>query len=384
MKVNLLIIGAGPFGLAMAAYAQQVGIPHVVVGHPMEFWKVNMPTGMHLRSACDWHLDPMDVHTIDAYLGTLGKCGSDVEPLSLPFYLSYVKWFQQQKQITPLPLYVKRLDHTHTDTGAFQALMSNGQVLLATHVVLAVGFKYFKQEPAELTHLLPIGRFTHTCDAVKFDEFKQKSCLVVGGRQSAFEWTALISEAGASAVHVSYRHDSPRFESSDWAWVSPIVDNMVVNPSWFRKLSAEEKEEVSHRLWAEGRLKVEPWLESRVTRKEVKLWPNTRVVGSEKLINGDLVVKLDNDRSLVVDHVILATGYKVQMKLIPFLAQGNILNTLATINGFPVLDDHFETNVPGLFVTSLPASQHFGPFFAFTVAVRTSAKVIGEKLLRFL
>src|SRR5262249_38843340 len=109
MKVRLLIIGAGPFGLAMAAYAEHLGIPHTVVGRPMEFWKANMPKGMKLRSACDWHLDPLNVHTMEAYLQTLGKRPDGVDPLSLPLYLKYAEWFQQQKRIQALPLYVERL-----------------------------------------------------------------------------------------------------------------------------------------------------------------------------------------------------------------------------------------------------------------------------------
>jgi thioredoxin reductase len=40
---DLLIIGAGPYGLAKAAYARHLGINHVVVGKPVDFWKVNMP-----------------------------------------------------------------------------------------------------------------------------------------------------------------------------------------------------------------------------------------------------------------------------------------------------------------------------------------------------
>src|ERR1044072_5342344 len=111
LKTDLLIIGAGPFGLALAAQAQHDHIEHVIVGKPMEFWRRNMPPGMFLRSACDWHLDPQNVHTIEAFLATQNKTPAEVDPLSLEFYLSYAEWFQQQKQIQPLPLYVQRLDH---------------------------------------------------------------------------------------------------------------------------------------------------------------------------------------------------------------------------------------------------------------------------------
>ena len=99
---------------------------------------------------------------------------------------------------------------------------------------------------------------------------KETDLLIIGGRQSAFEWTALLNESGASAVHISHRHNSPVFAAADWSWVNPLVDAMVDNPGWFRNLSPAEKEDVNHRLWAEGRLKVEPWLESRVMKESVK------------------------------------------------------------------------------------------------------------------
>ena len=76
VDTDLLIIGAGPFALAVAAQAAHDGIEHLIVGKPMEFWKQNMPKGMFLRSACDWHLDPLDVHTIDCFLELAGQDGS--------------------------------------------------------------------------------------------------------------------------------------------------------------------------------------------------------------------------------------------------------------------------------------------------------------------
>jgi len=176
--------------------------------------------------------------------------------------------------------------------------------------------------------------------------------------------------------------DSPAFVEADWSWVNPLVDAMVDNPGWFRNLSAEEKDEVNHRLWAEGRLKVEPWLEARVMKENVRLWPNTNVVAYEELPAGGLTISLDNGQTFEVDHVILATGYKVKIDQVPFLAQGNILPRLITRNDYPVLDEHFQSSQPGLFFTSMMATQDFGPFFAFTISVRTSAKLIGQALMQ--
>lgn len=373
-KTNMLVIGAGPFGLAVAARASQLGIEHLVVGRPMEFWQKNMPAGMYLRSACDWHLDPADVHTIDHFLAERGQTAKDVEPLSLEFYLSYVKWFQQQKEITPLPWHIQRLDVT--DDG-FTAVTAGGDTIHARNVVIAPGFTHFTNIPAELQSRLPAGRFVHTCDFADFSTARDKRYLIIGGRQSAFEWAALLIEAGASAVYISHRHDSPAFAVADWSWVNPLVDSIGDNPGWFRSLSQVEKDAVNHRLWAEGRLKVEPWLKARLNNDRVRVLPRTEVI---KCVEDDneLNVTLSNGETITCDQIVLATGYKVDITRLPILAAGNILDQLETRNGFPVLDDHFQTSIKGLFITSMPATQDFGPFFAFTISVRVSAKLICE------
>ena len=376
-ETNLLIVGAGPVGLAVAAQAAHDGIEHLIVGKPMEFWRRNMPKGMFLRSACDWHLDPLDVHTIEAFLQTQGKTPRDVEPLSLEFYLSYVEWFEKQKDIQSLPVYIQKLERNEH----FVATTFDGDVINAQRVVLAPGFKHFAHTPPDLKAKLPDGRYQHTCEFVDFSEASNKRFLIIGGRQSAFEWAALLLEAGAAAVHISHRHASPAFAVADWSWVNPLVDSIFENPNWFRRLSQSEKDAISHRMWAEGRLKVEPWLESRLKDNRVKVWPQTEVTSCTHQEDGQLVVTLTNGEILNVDQIVLATGYKVDVTQLPLLAAGNLLDQLETRTGFPVLDDHFETSVPGLFITRMPAAPDFGPFFGYTISVRTSAKLICERLV---
>ena len=398
METDLLIIGAGPFGLALAAQAAHDRIGHLIVGKPMEFWRQNMPKGMFLRSACDWHLDPLNVDTIEAFLGTHDKTPKDVEPLSLEFYLSYAEWFRQQKNINPLPVYVERIDRLQTNeadandrsqldlndrpqvTDRFTATTANGETIKAKRVVLAPGFKHFAHIPRELTAKLPQGRYQHTSTFVDFSNAKDKRYLIIGGRQSAYEWAALLLEAGATAVHLSHRHPSPAFDVADWSWVNELVDNMAHDPGWFRRLSQTEKDDVSHRLWAEGRLKLEPWLAPRLKDDRVRLWPQTHLVSCTETPNGDLEAVLSNGETIDMDTIVLATGYKVDITRLPILSP-NLLTKLETRNGFPVLDEHFETSIPGLFITSMPATQDFGPFFGFTISGRTSAKLICQRLL---
>jgi cation diffusion facilitator CzcD-associated flavoprotein CzcO len=380
MKTSLLIIGAGPFGLAMAAHAQHLGIDYLIAGKAMEFWKNNMPEGMYLRSKCDWHLDPEGNATIENFLAAQNLTSAEVEPISRDFYLSYTAWFQHQKQITVLPAYIARLDFIGDHN--FLAYTNEGAEIYAENVVVAVGFKYFLHIPPELHQILPAGSYTHTCDYADMTAMTGKRCLIIGGRQSAFEWAALLSEADAASIHISYRHNSPLFAASDWSWVNKIVEDMLESPAWFRNLSQEEKDSLSYKLWTEGRLKIEPWLERRVMKENIKSWPLTLVKDCKKLSTGELAVTLNNGHEIIVDHIILATGYKVNISQVPFIADGNTALTLSTHNGFPVLDAHFQANLPGLFITSMPASQDFGPFFGFTISVRTAARLIGKELIK--
>jgi FAD-dependent urate hydroxylase len=381
-NVDLLIIGAGPYGLAMAAYARHLGLDYLVVGKPMEFWKNNMPRGMILRSASDWHLDPTNVDTIDLFLATQGLKRKDVEPLSLQTYITYTQWFQENEHIEITPLYVHQLDYLGNVKRPLQATLSNSQIVRAENVVIGVGMKYFKYLPPEIVTHLPVTHIAHTCDLVEFSSLQDKRCLIFGGRQSAFEWAALLHEAGAECVHLSYRHDTPDFKPSDWSWITPMVDAMVKDPAWYRNLPEHEKEEVNHQVFVESRQKVEPWLETRVMNDQIRLHPRTNLAGCREEPGSELAVELDNGEKFNVDTILLATGYKVKMDRVPFLVRGNILGQMLTRNSFPVLDEHFQTNIPDLFITSLPASQDFGPFFGFTFSARASARLIGQAIVQ--
>ena len=68
------------------------------------------------------------------------------------------------------------------------------------------------------------------------------------------------------------------------------------------------------------------------------------------------------------------------MSRIPLFARGNLLKGLKCTDGFPDLDNFFQSNIPGLFITSMPATKYFGLFFAFTVSVLGSARIIGKFL----
>jgi thioredoxin reductase len=374
MHTDLLIVGAGPFGLAMAAEASHRNIDHIVVGKTVDFWRDNMPANMLLRSGCDWHLDPQNVHTIDRYLETRNLRPDDVLPLSLAFYLDYVEWFVDQKRIEPVATFVSRLDRHN---GRFVATLDNRRTIEAQRVLLAPGFKPFRYIPPGLSKLLPAGSYSHTCDCVDFAPLRDKRCVIVGGRQSAFEWAALLREAGTRHVRMIYRHDTPRFETSDWSWVMDMVDHMPADPGWFARLSHEEKAALDQRFWSEGRLKLEPWLKPRIDYDNITLDPFTAIIGAK-----DRTIELNNSEVVPFDHLIFATGYRVNMANLPYLAEGNLFADMELDDGYPVLDHGMQTTVPGLYVTSMPATKSFGSFFAFTVSVRASAHIVADAVSR--
>jgi hypothetical protein len=144
-------------------------------------------------------------------------------------------------------------------------------------------------------------------------------------------------------------------------------------------MSAAERDALNARFLAEGRLKLEPWLGPRIDRREIIIRPKTRIVGCERRAD-DLLVRLDAGDRFAVDHVLYATGYRVDLRRVGFLAAGNLLPRIERRDGFPLLDGSLQSTVPGLFLTSLPATRDFGLFFGFTVAVRASARMVGRAI----
>jgi FAD-dependent urate hydroxylase len=379
--VPLLVIGAGPYGLATAARAKSAGIEQLVVGKPMAFWRENMPAGMFLRSGPDWHLDAAGVHTFMAYLDERGIDPSDVDPIPVALFLDYVDWFEERADVDVMPELVWDLSKPD---GRFVATLESGRRVSADAVVAAPGISHFTVIPEWVGRSLSQGRWTHTCHLVRFDQLRGKRVLIVGGRQSAFEWAALLADGDAAEIHVVYRHYTPEFAASDWHFVDPLMDLTATVPGWFRNLPSEEREAIAKRFWAEGRLKLEPWLTPRLEKPSVHRWPNRSVTACEEVPDGEIEARLSTGERLAVDHVVLATGYKPDMREVPYLS--GVIDRMELADGFPVLDDHFQSSVPGLFVTGFPATRDFGPFFGFVrgcpVAATLTTAGLAEALER--
>ena len=381
-ETDLLIIGAGPYGLAAGTYARRLELDCLVVGDPMSFWRDHMPAGMLLRSPTSWHLDAVGELTFERFLNGKGMAPAQASPIALDLYLEYGDWFRQQSGIEVRQAYVKSLTWREGRPLPFVATMDDGEEVAARRVLAATGLTHYRNVPEDLASLLPAGSYSHTSELVEFGPLQNKRCLIVGGRQSAFEWAALINEETGAEIHLVYRHDTPAFTESDWDWIDELMDRTRESPGWFKRLSTEEREGIYQRLWGEGRLKLEPWLHPRIQGDNVHLWPNTRIIASRRNDDASLAVSLDNGATLAVDQVILATGYRVELGREPYLRDGSIVRTLQVEEGFPVLDDQFQSSVPGLYFTGQTATRDFGPFFGFGIGCPTAAWVIGNALNR--
>jgi thioredoxin reductase len=369
--VPLLVIGAGPYGLSTAAHAKRHGIDTLLVGDPMGFWRRHMPEGMLLRSGTDWHLDADGIDTFEAYLSQRGIDPAGVPPVPLKTFLDYTDWFCAQTDIRPRPTLVTSLDKVDR---RFAVGFEGGQRLTADAVVAAPGLAQFPAIPEWVPASLPERCWSHTSASVQFAHLRDARVLIVGGRQSAYEWAALLAEAGAAALYVVHRHDSPSFQTSHWEFVDELMGNTIRVPGWFRRLPTAERDTIAQRFWAEGRLKLEPWLTARLPDNVVQRRPGTWVAVCRELSSGEIEATLSTGEDLIVDHVLLATGYKPNLANIDYLRP--LLDRIETTDGFPILDEHFQTSVAGLYMPGFLATRDFGPFFGFVRGCTAAATLI--------
>jgi thioredoxin reductase len=378
VDTSLAVVGAGPYGLAVAAYARRLGLDPVVLGEPMGFWREHMPRGMLLRSGPDWHLDATGVDTFEAYLAQRGIDPASVDPIPVDLFIEYATWFQE---ITGLQVRREFVTAVRRTDDAFDVEFEGGGRLTAATVVAAPGINHFTNIPHRAVAGLRPDRVTHTCFLTEVDRARDARTLVIGGRQSAFEWAALLADAGVEAVHVVYRHDTPAFSPADWHFVDPMIDRTLAVPGWFRGLPADRRDAIAQQFWSVGRLTLEPWLTPRMPEAIVHRHPRTEVVSCVEQANGDIRAELSTGEVLLVDHVVLATGYRADITAVPYLRE---LSGLETVDGFPVLDEQMQTSVPGLFLTGFAATHAFGPFFGFVRGCPAAAQIIGCELARVL
>jgi FAD-dependent urate hydroxylase len=374
-RTDLLVIGAGPYACSAAAFARDNGIDTRVVGRPMSFWRDHMPAGMYLRSGPDWHLDAAGEHTFAAYFEDRGLRPEQVDPIPIGVFLDYTDWFRRRKGFDVDDRLVAELS---TVDGGFMATLDDGATITADTVLAAPGVRHFVNLPDRHAEV-PSARRGHTSDIVSFDGFAGARVVIIGGRQSAYEWAALLCEHGAEHVDVVHRHAVPDFAKVSWAFVDGCIESTLAQRGWWRRLPAERQQAISQTFWRVGRLTLEPWLVPRMAPDVVTPHPGTEVTGVAAG-GAEVTLTLSNGTALTADHVVFASGYRADLASVPYLA--GVLDRVSVTDGYPDLTEGFETSLAGLYVTGFASTRDFGPFYGFTAGCPSAARIAVEEMTR--
>jgi FAD-dependent urate hydroxylase len=379
---DVVIIGAGPYGLAATAHLRARGIEPQVYGEPMEFWH-KMTGGLWLRSG--WHAshisDPAEALTLDAFVQSRGNAPARLVPLA--DFISYGHWFQ--KQAVP-NLDTRRVNRVEKAPGGFWLDLSDGERVQAQRVVVAGGIAPFANRPADFQHL-PSSLASHTSQHADMAEFSGRKLVVLGAGQSALESALLASECGAEVELIARREiiwlrrrGRKHMTAGALAFIDPPTDVgpfglswLVAQPELFQRLPRHWQDRIACRC-------IRPagaaWLRPRLTN--VRMTIGRRVVSATPAGAG-MELLLDDGTRRSVDHVILGTGYRINVKAYPFLGP-QLAQSIDTVQGYPELSAGFESSVSGLHFLGAPAARSFGPLMRFVTGTSYAAPALAKHL----
>src|SRR5689334_4427741 len=195
--VDIVIIGAGPYGLSVAAHLKSRGIKYRILGSPMNTWKNHMPRGMRLKSEgfASSLYDPGSTFTLQEYCRQHGLPYADMGlPVPIETFISYGEEFQ--KKFAP-ELENTRVVSLARSTDGYQVGLEGGETFAAHKIVSAVGLCYFEYIPPVFSGL-PTECVTHSSHHSSLDQFKGRELVVVGAGASALDIAAIAHQAGAS------------------------------------------------------------------------------------------------------------------------------------------------------------------------------------------
>jgi cation diffusion facilitator CzcD-associated flavoprotein CzcO len=380
---EIAVVGAGPYGLAAAAHLRAAGRDVRVLGEPMAFWERQMPAGMKLRSPWEAsHIsDPERALSLDAYEATLNGSGPIARPVPLERFVEYGRWFQ--RHVVP-DLDTRRVESIARPNGNFALSLGDGDSLTARRVVLATGISAFPARPAVFADA-PGSLVSHASDLADLSPFAGRDVVVIGGGQSAIESAALLHEAGARvevlvrAGVVNWLVRSARLHRLRAlrrllyapADIGPAgVSWLVATPRAFTCLPKETQEKLAVRSI---RPAASGWLVPRV--EGVRITLGRHVAGVEPQ-GGRLRLALDDGSSRVADHVLLGTGYRVDVARLDFLAPLVASGSLRLEDGYPVLTGGLESTTAGLHFVGAPAARRYGPLMRFVAGTGFAARAL--------
>jgi cation diffusion facilitator CzcD-associated flavoprotein CzcO len=379
-----VVVGAGPYGLSVAAHLRDAGIAARVFGEPMSFWRNNMPRGMLMRSP--WratHLsDPDGALSLDAYASAHGVDPN--ERLPLEKFVAYGEWFQQRAVADVDGRAVRRIDAAH---GGFRLTLDDGETLDTDRVIIATGLRNQEYRPLPFRDV-PVTLASHTAAHPDLSVFRGKRVAVIGRGQSACESAALLAESGAEveiisrgdihwlgipttgATQKTFRRQLREALASP-SEVGPFPLSWLVEaPGLVRHMPAALREEFSRRCLKAA---ASGWLNPRFAK--VRCSFGRTILGARAL--GDRIA-LDLDvGERVFDRVLLGTGYQIDIARLGILAP-QLLDRIARADGSPLLRPSFESSIPKLHFVGSYAVKSFGPLLRFIAGAPYAARAVAE------
>lgn len=391
---DVAIVGAGPYGLSIAAHLSAMGLNFRIFGSPMEFWLNHMPKGMHLKSEgfASSLYDPESAFTLGDYCKEAGLPYAPIgSPVPLEVFSTYGLEFQ--KKFAP-QLEHEKVALVQRSAGGFQVTLENGEAFEARRVVVAVGLAYFEHVPDELK-VLPEGFVTHSSRHREVDQFKGKEVAIVGAGASAFDLAALLHEAGAS-VQVVARvprirfHDPP--DNLEPSWLDKLRTPVTgIGTGWklffcanlpviFRLMPEQFRVENVRRILGPAPC----WFTKEQVVGKVGMHLGS-TIESVSVKNGRINLQLKDSagaaKTLNPDHIIAATGYKPDVRRLPFLDPG-IVSAIRCVDKTPALSTTFESTEPNLYFVGITAANTFGPLLRFAFGAGFAAPRLARHLMR--
>jgi ribulose 1,5-bisphosphate synthetase/thiazole synthase len=392
--LDTAIVGAGPYGLSIAAHLGGVERDFRVYGKPMETWQRRMPKGMLLKS--DGFASSLSALTSDGSLGAYcarnGIPYDDLAiPVSLATFVDYSLDFQRRFVPTPDERLVIGL---HARDGGFELRLDDGKAIGARRVVLAVGITHFDYIPPVL-QTLPPELASHSSAHHNLDHFTGRDVTVIGAGASAVDLAVLLDEIGAK-VRIVARRPEIRFGSapnrggrSRWesirhpqSGLGPGLRSRIFSdlPDLFRYLPSRVRLEIVRRHLGPA----SAWhLRPRVIGRISTILGHS-VSGAE--INGDsvqLTLRSAEGGPITIrtEHVIAATGYSADVDRLRFI-DTKLRSRIRRVGKMPILSSNFESSVTGLYFVGLAAAGTFGPMLRFMYGCNFTARRVTKDILR--
>ncbi len=391
--IDTVIVGAGPYGLSLAANLRRQGIPSRIFGRPMDTWISHMPKGMLLKSdgfASNLE-DGGDSFKLADFCSENGIPYGDTQvPVALETFSAYGVAFRER--LVP-QLDGRNVVSVQPVENGFRVALEDGESLDARRVVLAVGVTHFEHIPEKLARL-PQPYVTHSARHSDPTLLRGRSVVVVGAGASALDLAALLNEAGAH-VELVARAEQVKFHSKAIGkrtfWQKVRRPPSGLGPGWKSRFFANHPD-IFHYLPESLRLEAV----RRVLGPSGGIHIKDKVLGVVPLHLGceieearvqdgkvalDLASRNGTRKTVVFDQVIAATGYRVDVDRLSFLSS-DLRTYIKTVDGSPVLSSSFESSVPGLYIVGLAAANSFGPVMRFAYGAAFAARTVTKAIAK--